>query len=704
MKKNRLGNYLSPKEGFRKTLLIMKLSVLLLFVFMHVASANLLSQSRVTIEKQTATYQEIFDQIKRQTGLTVVYSNNELNKDRSVSSRFVDADVESVLRDILSGTNLGYELQDEFIILKRTAQQQQPANRNVPVSGRVTDEKGGPLAGVAVMVKGTSNGAVTDQNGQYRIVINFADGAVLRFSFLGRETQEIPYAGNNVINVTLKEDVQQVETVTVTTGYMELDKNRYVGALEQKKAEDLIIPGLSLEQSLQGQFSGMSVINTSGQVGSSPKIRVRGTSTILGNQEPVWVVDGVIQLDPLPLAEGSGSLAGDLSELREIASTAISWLNPNDIETITVLKDASATAIYGSRAANGVIVLTTKQAKPGEISVSYSGEFSMGQRPRYSHYDMMNSQELMQYAQEMYEDRDQYTNAVLPNGYAGILEKLQNKQITYDFILNFIPVRTKDFTWQFSVNAGLARNQLKNDNHFNDLKDYLNGTAIVKDESYSTFYAYKYIGLDDTYGRPMFDYMDIDPTDDYRDFLVVAGKTEPDFSGGFNTVIRYKNFSVMTQFSMSFGAQKRLPSFYSAYGAPTPEQNAPAILKNRWRKPGDAISTNIPSIPGGYAYAPGMDVKLPWRESPIPESPYEMYNLSDFRVADSDFIRCNTISVSYDLGERIAKKLYAQRMLFSVSMTNPFLITFDKKWNGYDPETGGWPARRMTSLSVRLTF
>ncbi|MDL2319708.1 SusC/RagA family TonB-linked outer membrane protein [Alistipes sp. OttesenSCG-928-B03] len=1201
MKKNLPGSYLTHKEGFRKTLLIMKLSVLFLFVFIYVAPANILAQSKVTIHREKATYAEIFDQIKRQTGLTVVYSNNELNKNQSVAAQFTDIDVESVLRTILTGTNLGYELQDEYIILKRETRQQLPANRNVPVTGRVVDEKGVPIIGATVLVKGTSNGMATDQNGNYRIVLNFSDGAILQFSFLGKETQEIAYGGNSVINVTLREATVKVDDVVIT-GYMTLDKENYVGAIEQKRADDIRIAGLtSIDQMLQGNFAGMSVLNTTGQVGGSPKIRIRGTSTILGNQEPVWVVDGIIQLDPLPIPEGSGSLASDLTELREIASNAISWLNPSDIETITVLKDASATAIYGSKAANGVIVISTKKSIPGQISVSYSGDFSIGQRPRYAHYDLMNSQQLMQYAQEMYEDRDQYTHLPLPVGYAGILRQLQNKEIShdeftaayrkmeqmntdwfdilfrntfnqnhnisigggsekvinrtsvsmqnqrgeakgndmqtfsasssttlrlfnnrltiglllngsmretegfhnsvspfeyayntartipaynddgtlyyhekrgeismaisnkssylynilneldnssnsnstktmnstvdirfnitdklqyqgvasygfsssevksyateyshyitqyrgyeygsvlansneelasplpygglvqfqnanmrnytirnslvynntfngkhhvtfnigmearsgktkgnnfsrygylyyrgegfatvplthtsatstttirdndfhedmregtgitntennylseyftgvynynsryivnvnarldasnrfgqdknkrfqptwsvgakwrianerfmqkpqwieyidlsfsygyqgnavesispyliatdgghnsyvkqyvlnlkslpypelgwektrswnasidfgllqgrinftanlyhkygdvvsskdvpietgmntaivlgskmenkgYDLVLSVIPIRTNDFTWQFSVNAGKARNILKSENRFNSLDDYLSGTALVKGESYSTFYAYRFAGLDGTNGHPTFDLMDIDPTDDYLDFLVKAGKIEPDFSGGLNTVFRYRNFSLSAQFSMSFGSQKRLPTFYSSYGAPTPEQNAPKILMERWRKPGDEANTNIPSIPAGYTNFAGMSQTLPWREGGLSKSTYDMYNLSDIRVADADFIRCNAISVSYNFGEGLLKKLHAKRLSVALSMANPFLITFDKDWNGYDPETGGWPVRRMASLSVSLTF
>ena len=202
------------------------------------------------------------------------------------------------------------------------------------------------------------------------------------------------------------------------------------------KASDVMMAGVSsIDQMLQGVEPGMLVMNKTGMVGASPKIRVRGTSTLLGSQEPVWVVDGVIQRDPQPFnSEDNTKFSVDADDIRQLAGNAVSWLNPNDIETITVLKDASATAIYGSQAANGVIVITTKKAKVGKISVNYNGDFSIGQRPRYGLYDLMNSAERMQLSKEIYEERREFTNGsvVLPIGYEGLLQKLSNKEITHE--------------------------------------------------------------------------------------------------------------------------------------------------------------------------------------------------------------------------------------------------------------------------------
>ena len=155
----------------------------------------------------------------------------------------------------------------------------------------------------------------------------------------------------------------------VVTGYQTVNRRDMVGAHKTLKASDILMPAYSsIDQMLQGQVAGLMVVNTSSRVGTSPKIKLRGTSTILGNQSPLWVVDGIVQEDPLEL-EVSSSMTQDL---KDIIGSQVSWLNPMDIETITVLKDASATAIYGSKASNGVIVITTKKGKASQLTINYS--------------------------------------------------------------------------------------------------------------------------------------------------------------------------------------------------------------------------------------------------------------------------------------------------------------------------------------------
>jgi TonB-linked SusC/RagA family outer membrane protein len=1207
-------------KGLTKIYRAMRLTVILLTAAILQASASGHAQT-VTISGKTIPFKKVFSAIKQQTGYVVFSNTNTISDAGSVSLSVKDMPLKDLLDMVLKDLPVTYLIRDKTIVLSRKAPPalnffDVPAPPN-SISGIIHSASGEVLPGVSVRIKNTVNGTITSTDGAFYFN-HLPENTVLLITMLGYETLEIGVRkgtngytaytveksqnksllvieGNNlVMNITLNRRELEMNDVVIT-GYMNVNKGNYVGSVYSVKADDIKIAGeTSIDQMLQGVVPGMSVMVQSGQVGSSPKIRIRGTSTILGNQEPLWVVDGVIQRDPLPIPNGNGSLAGDVGELRLIASNAISWLNPNDIETITVLKDASATAIYGSQAANGVIVLTTKKARPGQLAVSYTSNLSVGQRPTYGMFDLMNSQELMQFSKEVYESRDSYTSDILPIGYGGLLQQLQNKEIDYatyqqkyrklenqntdwfgllfrnsfnqnhsvsiaggnekitnrtsfnmqqqkgeakgndlstfsassnttlrfgkrltvnlllngsiretdgfaygvnpfdyayntsrtiplynddgsllyqqkrgdgstaipskfyylyniqnelantgsknttstlastidvnlkllkgleyqgllsytsatssvksyatelsyyitqtrgyefgsvlsnspqelasrlpfgglaqlenatnkgytfrnslvynrlfgerhnmtlqggvearssltqgntdtrygylryrgetyapvplvpamlshqsadnlneamrlnsrivnqesnylseyfsavygfdqryifnfnarldasnrfgqdknkrfqptwsvggrwrvanekflrrsrwlnsldfsatygyqgnaveaispyliandgglsnyfkqytlgikylpypdlgwektktwnlgldysmwngrfnatanwyrktsnilasrqipvengmnsatvfgsqmentgyDLIISIIPIRTKDFTWQLSMNTGLARNKLKENERVNSQADYLNGTAIVNGEAYSTFYSYAFAGLNGSTGYPMFNNLNIKPTENPLDYLVKSGKLEPDFSGGFNTMLRYKNISLYAQFATAFGAQKRLPSYYNVSGAPTPEQNVPRILSNRWKQAGDEKFTNVPAIPAGNPNR--MEVSLPLI-SPTLVSPYSLFNQSDYMVANADFIRCRQISLNYEFAQELLKKVHIKRLSTALSMTNPFLITFDKSWRGYDPETNGWPARRMTSLSFNMTF
>lgn len=253
-----------------------------------------------------------------------------------------------------------------------------PQPKDGHLIGKVLDRNGVPLPGVAVMVKGTNVGTMTNSVGNYDLYLNGHESGTIVFSCLGYAIQEITYSGQMHMNVTLQDDAQLINEVVVT-GYGNYNRSEYVGAVTQIKADEILIPGeATIDQMLQGVIPGMSVINTTGKVGGTPKIRIRGTSTILGNQEPLWVVDGVIQTNPVPVPNDASPISGDMEDLAQTAGNAISWLNPADIESITVLKDAASTAIYGSQAANGVIVITTKKATGVGLSVNYSGNVSVG--------------------------------------------------------------------------------------------------------------------------------------------------------------------------------------------------------------------------------------------------------------------------------------------------------------------------------------
>lgn len=272
----------------------------------------------------------------------------------------------------------------------------------------------------------------------------------------------------------------------------------------------------------------------------------------------------------------------------------------------------------------------------------------------------------------------------------------------YDFVINVIPVRTKDFTWQLSLNTSETKNKVNKNQRINTLNDYLEGSAVVDGEAFSTFYSFKYNGLNDENGTPEFAYMDVLNGASPLNYLVKSGKFTPDFSGGLNMMFKYRNWSLFALFNVQWGGHARLPKLYDTdnnYGIPTPEQNVSRDLALRWRKVGD--KTNIPSIPTSEAY---IDLPATASVASTERKLYDMYNNSDLRVANTDFIRCRSLSLSYEFNQKWLSRIAAQRFVIKASMTNPFMWVSDSKWDGLDPETGNWPARRVTSLSLQVMF
>jgi len=1160
-------------------------------------AAKAAEQQRVTLHLREVRLADVFKEIHRQTGMEFAYNSSDV---RAIEPVTVEADnkpLSQVLTQLLAGTELRYRVSNRTITLWR--ERQHTAAAPHVVHGRVTDGQGEPLPGATVRLKSRSIGVVTDMEGNYQLRIpeNDPDG-VLLFSFIGMLTQSVAYGQQEEINVRLVEKPNEIDDVVIT-GYMKMDRNKYVGSITQLRGEEVQVAALNtVDEMLQGVVPGMTVQNTTGKLGGSAKIRIRGTSTLLGNQSPLWVVDNVIQHDPLPIPDTNSPLSSEMDELMETAGNAISWLNPSDIETITVLKDASATAIYGSQAANGVIVITTKKAKQPGLNVNYSSQLSLTQAPNYGMYDMMNSQEHMAFSQSLYEDRNSYTFDILPIGYAGLIQRLQKKEIDYqtfeqefrkmeayntdwfdilfrtavsqqhnvsvssqseklsnrisvganvaqgeakgndmttltassnttyrmgdkfniDFTMNgsyrktdnfgfdvspynyamntardipcyddngelfyheksgrssfslpnkyyynynilneldntgattvattfqsnmamhwkfwpgfeyqgdisfsiaanklkswateyshyitqirgyeygevtpnsaeqqasvlpfggllqttdamsrswstrhsivytttlaekhnltfnlglqltsnkmdsnaaarygylyyrgegfanvpidwtaapglnrnpynlhetmdnsakvvntisnavseymtavysfadryvinlnarmdasnrfgqdenhkfnptfsaglkwrignepwmqwarswydmfdlsfsygwrgnavdavspyliakdgglhtyfnqyvltikslpypdlgwektsdwnagmdfsffngrlsaslnlygktshvlasrqvpaeygienayisgttmgnsgyeitisATPLRTKDWSLSLSFNTSKTRNRIDNSERVNTREDYLSGQAIVTGEPYGTFYAYRFGGLSSKDGTPIIKFPEGDDwdTSDPLNYLVKVGCFEPDIQGGMGVSLRWKRLTLSTAFNMSFGAQAWLPEFYATSGAPRPEQNVPRYMLNRWRKPGDELTTDIPSVPSGNPTQ--LMLYIPTGET---MNPYAMYNKSDARVADTDYIRCRTISARYEFPrEWVKQHLHLANAYVSCSLTNPFFIAFDSAWEGRDPETSDWPQRRSLSMSVNLSF
>lgn len=271
------------------------------------------------------------------------------------------------------------------------------AQSEITVTGKVTDNTGMGLPSVNIIIENTTTGVVSDLDGNFSIRAN--PNQVLIFRMVGMEEVRQPINGQTSFDITLSESTDILDEVVVT-GFQEVERKLFTGASENVKMSDIKIDGLSdVGRVLEGRVAGVSVDNVSGTFGTSPKIRIRGNASINGNNQPLFVVDGVI-LEDLSNVSADDFISGNANTL---ISSSVANLNPNDIESFQVLKDASATAIYGARAANGVIVITTKRGKSGALRVNYTGNFSGKLRPTYNQFDLLNSAEEMSVYRELFE-------------------------------------------------------------------------------------------------------------------------------------------------------------------------------------------------------------------------------------------------------------------------------------------------------------
>ena len=259
------------------------------------------------------------------------------------------------------------------------------------IRGKVTDSTGAPLQGVTVSVRGTQNGTSTNAAGEF-VLRGVPQNAVLEISNIGYNTEEVTLSPRQTtVSVTLRGAAGLLSDVVVT-GFQRINRKNFTGSAISLKAEDVKIEGIAdVSRMLEGRAAGVSVQNVSSTFGSAPKVRIRGATSINGENKPLWVVDGVVLEDIVNISNDQLS-SGDPTTL---LGSSVAGINPNDIESFDILKDAAATALYGARAMNGVVVITTKKGRAGKPQISYSGNFSTQLKPRYTEYNIMNSAQQM---------------------------------------------------------------------------------------------------------------------------------------------------------------------------------------------------------------------------------------------------------------------------------------------------------------------
>jgi TonB-linked SusC/RagA family outer membrane protein len=342
MKKN-VPKSLWLSTGLKKLLVIMKLTIfLVVFTVLQTLAITGSSQSSgLTLNIKQTKVEQILLQIENQSNYVFLYNKDLIDVDKVASINVKGASVDEVLGILFEGSNVNYKQVGRQIVLSPAFSQQQKK-----ISGKVTDNKGEPLPGVSIIVKGTTNGTVTSVDGEYELG-KVDDSSTLVFSFVGMTSQEIRVQGKSSINVVLEEETKGLDEVIVI-GYGTAKRADYSGSVSSVKMENSMValsPNLNALESLKGNVAGLN-IGATNSAGGQPSMEIRGQNSLNGSNDPLIVLDGVIYL-------------GSLSDI-----------NPNDIATYDVLKDAVSAAAYGSRSANGVIAITTKKGKNGKPTIN----------------------------------------------------------------------------------------------------------------------------------------------------------------------------------------------------------------------------------------------------------------------------------------------------------------------------------------------
>ena len=335
-----LEHFIVWNQHIKGLLRIMKISIFFLFIcVVHLFATNAEAQNAyIEIDKDALSIKELFTEIEVQTDYLVVYRNREVDINRTVNLKNHSGEVVALLKDVFDETDIGFEFENNYIVFSK-----KPAKENLPISqqdnrinitGNITDESGESIIGANILIKGTTIGVITDFEGNFSLMV--PPGAVLQVSYIGYLAREIAVNNQTVIKIQLREDTQALEEVVVV-GYGVQKKENLTGAVSMANMEKVLgdRPVTSVGAALQGAIPGL-VITGNARPGESKSFNIRGTTSINGG-EPLILVDNV--------------------------PAEIDLINPEDIESVSVLKDAASAAIYGARGAFGVILITTKKAK-----------------------------------------------------------------------------------------------------------------------------------------------------------------------------------------------------------------------------------------------------------------------------------------------------------------------------------------------------
>ncbi len=371
MKKNRTTHVLSPWGV--KMLKVMRLIVFLMLIsFIGVFASETYSQTtKLSLKVERISLENFLIKIEAQSEFRFFYTG-EINVEKTVSGDFKKKTITEILDGIKAEAGIRYEIMGRQIILSplNSARMIKSVQQGKTVSGKVSDFNGIPLPGVTVAVKGTTNGTISDADGMF-VLHNIPENAILVFSFVGMKTQEVSIEGTTSLNIVMEEDAIGVDEVVVTALGLKMSAKKLTYAAQTIQGKELTkVPDPNLMNTLSGKVAGLSITKTPG-VGASVKVQLRGSRSIQGNNQPLFIIDGV------PMSSNGGQMTNNLFSGYDLGGDGISNLNPDDIESINILKGASAAALYGSQAANGVVVITTKKGKAGVTNITVNSSLTM---------------------------------------------------------------------------------------------------------------------------------------------------------------------------------------------------------------------------------------------------------------------------------------------------------------------------------------
>ncbi|WP_187774951.1 TonB-dependent receptor [Pedobacter sp. BS3] len=434
----------------------MKLVVFFLLAGLMQVNATGYAQ-QVTLSEKNAKIAKIFTAIRKQTGFDILCDADIIKNAHPVTLNVKNSNLKNVLEKCFEGQQVTYSIVQNIIVVRKAADALiKPAISKITVKGKVTDTKGQPLAGVTVRLKGTATAVNTDNDGNYAITIPDASG-VLVFAYIGFTTQEIAVNGQTSIDVQLKETVTALNEVVVMA-YGTQSAKEVVGAVATLKALDIADqPTGTFAERLEGKLPGVQLAQATGRPGQGMDLRIRGAASFTSSVQPLFVVDGI-------------PMIGAVDNINNI--------NPDEIENFSVLKDASATALYGSRAANGVVIITTKRGKAGVHKVDFSSYYGMASLMKELTPPVMNATQLATYMKGFYEDKALY------EGYTGGIPDVYQNPEQYGTGTDWFDVLTRTgATRNYSLSFSTATDK----SALSVIGGYFDQDGIVLNTGYKRF-------------------------------------------------------------------------------------------------------------------------------------------------------------------------------------------------------------------------